>query len=397
MKCEWKSSTIENVCSLVTDGSHFSPKSVSHGHYMVSVKDFTAYGFDFSNCRQISNEDYKKLEKSGCVPEYEDILIGKDGVRYFEDIIVYRQIERPALLSSIAILRCDTKEILPDFLYYLMRNPAFKQNIKDNYGSGSAIPRIILKDFKRMLIDYPCISKQSQIVSVLRSLDDKIGLNNKINENLYTLVKSIFSEYFLNLSSIPNDWKKGSLLDIANYLNGLAMQKFRPKEGEAGLPVLKIKELRQGFCDSNSEVCSSNIKPEYIIRDGDVIFSWSGSLLVDIWSGGTCGLNQHLFKVTSDIYDKWFYYLWTVHHLDRFIGIAADKKTTMGHIKREDIAKAEILIPSDKDYKKVGCVLKPLFELIITNKIEAQKIAKLRDTLLPKLMSGEINVADVHF
>lgn len=192
---------------------------------------------------------------------------------------------------------------------------------------------------------------------------------------------------------IPNDWEKGSLLDIANYLNGLAMQKFRPKEAEVGIPVLKIKELRQGSCDASSELCSPNIKPEYIIKDGDVIFSWSGSLLVDIWCGGTCGLNQHLFKITSRVYNKWFYYLWTAYHLDRFIALANDKATTLGHIKRGELAKADVIIPSQKDYEKIDSVMNPLFELIITNRIEARKLARLRDAILPKIISGEIDIS----
>ena len=173
------------------------------------------------------------------------------------------------------------------------------------------------------------------------------------------------------------------------------MQKFRPQNDEVGLPVLKIKELRQGSCDASSELCSPNIKPEYIVHDGDVIFSWSGTLLVDIWCGGTCGLNQHLFKVSSETYDKWFYYLWTAHHLERFIAIAADKATTMGHIKREDLVKAEILIPSKEDYVEMSSILSPIVELIISNRIESRKLAVLRDELLPKFMSGEIDVSDV--
>ena len=175
----------------------------------------------------------------------------------------------------------------------------------------------------------------------------------------------------------------------------LAMQKFRPQGHEIGLPVLKIKELRQGSCDDSSELCSLSIKPEYIIHNGDVVFSWSGSLLVDIWCGGTCGLNQHLFKVTSDVYDKWFYYLWTAHHLARFIAIAADKATTMGHIKREELAKAEVLIPCEEDYTSFNSIMQPIFELIISNRIESRKLAALRDELLPKLMTGEIDVSDV--
>ena len=395
MTYEWNHSTINDVCVLVTDGSHSSPKSVNDGKYMVSVKDFTDYGFDFASCRMISNDDYETLKRNGCVPQIDDILIGKDGARFFEDIIIYRQREKPALLSSIAILRCDKSKILPDFLYYVLRTPSFRQDVKDNYGSGSAIPRIILKDFKRMMVSYPSLEKQQAIISVLTAIDSKIQANTEINDNLYAQAKAIFDNHFINIDAIPAGWRKGNLLDIANYLNGLAMQKFRPQGNEIGLPVLKIKELRQGSCDDSSELCSLRIKPEYIIHDGDVIFSWSGSLLVDIWCGGTCGLNQHLFKVTSDIYDKWFYYLWTAHHLARFIAIAADKATTMGHIKREELAKAEVLIPCEEDYTSLTSIMQPIFELIISNRIEGRKLAVLRDELLPKLMSGEIDVSTV--
>ena len=110
-----------------------------------------------------------------------------------------------------------------------------------------------------------------------------------VNDNLYSQAKAIFAERFINIESLPDGWQKGSLLDIADYLNGLAMQKFRPLDGEVGLPVLKIKELRQGSCDASSELCSPSIKPEYIIHDGDVIFLGSGSLLFDFGGGGLLG------------------------------------------------------------------------------------------------------------
>lgn len=173
------------------------------------------------------------------------------------------------------------------------------------------------------------------------------------------------------------------------------MQKYRPTADEIGIPVLKIKELRQGCCDDNSELCSPSIKSDYIIHDGDVIFSWSGSLLVDFWCGGTCGLNQHLFKVTSNIYDKWFYYSWTNYHHQKFAAIAADMATTMGHIKREELAKSIVLIPSRSDYERIGGLLAPLYDLVISNRIEISKLASIRDTLLPRLMSGELDVSDI--
>ena len=284
----------------------------------------------------------------------------------------------------------------PQFVYYLATSPFFRNiAIKSMVGS-SGRQRVQQGVLDELILTVPRkVEDQAKIGRVLSELDDKIALNNEVNDNLYAQAKAIFDNHFVNIDAIPAKWRKGDLLDIANYLNGLPMQKFRPQGNEIGLPVLKIKELRQGSYDDSSELCSLSIKPEYIIHDGDVIFSWSGSLLVDIWCGGTCGLNQHLFKVTSDIYDKWFYYLWTAHHLARFIAIAADKATTMGHIKREELAKAEVLIPCEEDYMSLSSVMQPIFELIISNRIESRKLAALRDELLPKLMSGEIDVSAV--
>jgi len=282
-----------------------------------------------------------------------------------------------------------------DYLYYLICSPLVRDAAIKSMVGSSGRQRVQIDVVQNLEIDLPSITEQRKIGALLRFLDDKCQLNNKINDNLYAQAKAIFAQRFTDIETIPDGWKKGSLLTIANYLNGLAMQKYRPNGDEVGLPVLKIKELRQGSCDNSSELCSPNIKPEYIIHDGDVIFSWSGSLLVDIWCGGTCGLNQHLFKVTSETYDKWFYYLWTAHHLERFIAIAADKATTMGHIKRGELAKAEVLIPSDEDYKEIGSLMNPIFDLIVANRIEARKLAELRDSLLPRLMSGEIDVSEV--
>ena len=281
--------------------------------------------------------------------------------------------------------------LLSKWVKYYIDSPYGQSYIEQNLNT-TVQPTLNIKSLEKMSIPLYDTEYMKKIVLLLSSLDEKIAINRAINENLYAQAKEIFDDLFINLDAIPLGWRKGNLLDIANYLNGLAMQKFRPHGDEISLPVLKIKELRQGLCDNSSELCTSSIKPEYIIQDGDVIFSWSGSLIVDIWCGGTCGLNQHLFKVTSDNFDKWFYYLWTAHHLARFIAIAADKATTMGHIKREELAKAEVLIPCEEDYKSISSIMQPIFELIILNRIESRKLAALRDELLPKLMSGEIMV-----
>lgn len=282
-----------------------------------------------------------------------------------------------------------------DFIYYLVCSPLVREPaIKSMVGSSGrqSVQTDVVQNLEIMVPDY---EEQKQISGILKSLDDKIVANTEINKNLLEQAQSIFTQEFLMLDRIPDGWQESSLLGIADYLNGLAMQKYRPKDDEQGLPVIKIKELRQGSCDFNSELCSPSIKPEYIVHDGDVIFSWSGSLLVDLWCGGTCGLNQHLFKVTSSTYDKWFYYAWTNHHLQKFAAIAADMATTMGHIKREELSKAEVLIPSQSDYDRIGGLLAPLYDLVIANRIVNRKLASLRDELLPQLMSGQLDVSEV--
>lgn len=162
------------------------------------------------------------------------------------------------------------------------------------------------------------------------------------NDYLTQLLDACFYQLINNESP---SWSVASLLDIASYKNGLEMQRFRPADNDPGLPVLKIRELGQGHCGKEAERCRSDINESVTVHDGDLIFSWSGTLLLDFWAGGDAGLNQHLFKVTSNSYPSWFYYMWTKHHMKRFIALAKDRVTTMGHIKRSALEQSEVLIP----------------------------------------------------
>ncbi len=298
------------------------------------------------------------------------------------------------IAQDMVAFRVNSDVVYNKYLFAVLRSERIQKQITATT-VGDVIPHFKKQQLKELLIPVPPMNIQKCIGDYYYLFCEKEELNKQINKNLLEQAQSIFTQEFLMLDRIPDGWQESSLLGIADYLNGLAMQKYRPKDDEQGLPVLKIKELRQGSCDFNSELCSPSIKPEYIVHDGDVIFSWSGSLLVDLWCGGTCGLNQHLFKVTSSTYDKWFYYAWTNHHLQKFAAIAADMATTMGHIKREELSKAEVLIPSQSDYDRIGGLLAPLYDLVIANRIENRKLASLRDELLPQLMSGQLDVSEV--
>lgn len=264
-----------------------------------------------------------------------------------------------------------------------------------------------VKNLNEMPIPFYSKEYTSNVVKILSSLDRKIELNNKINADLEEMAQAIFKNWFVDfepfkdgkfvdseLGMIPEGWKVGRLTEIASYMNGLAMQKFPPENNEDSLPVLKIKELGQGFCGTDSDRCSCNIKDECKIHNGDVIFSWSGTLLVDVWCGGDCGLNQHLFKVTSKDYPKWFYYYWTKHHLQEFIHIAKDKAVTMGHIKRGHLEEAMVAIPDNDSMEKAHELFEPILSKMISLRLESSRLSLLRDTLLPRLMSGELEVPE---
>lgn len=391
MKSEWTYRPLGELVSFASGGTPSKKRDDYWGGTIpwISAKTLKTENIDTSDLF-ITEEGLKAGSK---IAPKGSILLLTRGSGLFNGIPIARVEKDVAFNQDIKCLD-SYGEVENEFIFYWLLSQ--KDYLMAKVGvTGIGAGKFDLDFLQKLMIPIPSERERKSIVGFASSISEKIRCNAKVNDNLYAQVKAIFSENFLNLDFLPDGWKTGNLLDIADYLNGLAMQKYRPKDGETGLPVLKIKELRQGICDASSELCSPSIKSEYIIHDGDIIFSWSGSLLVDIWCGGTCGLNQHLFKVTSNNYDKWFYYLWTAHHLGRFIAVAADKATTMGHIKREELKKAEVIIPSKCDYKRIRTLIKPLFDLIISNRIENRKLTALRNILLPKIMSGEIDVSDI--
>ena len=309
------------------------------------------------------------------------------------------------IAQDMMAFRLKSDLVYNKYLLAILRSREIQSFIMNNQ-VGTIIPHFKKEQLKTLMIPLPEMHIQKRIGDLYFNFSEKTEINRRINENLEQQAQALFKSWFVDfepfkngefveseLGMIPKGWRVASLSSIADYVNGLAMQKYRPEEGENGLPVLKIKELGQGSYDANSEYCSpSKIGDKYIINDGDIIFSWSGTLLVKIWCGGKCGLNQHLFVVVPNDYPRWFVYLWTKHHLDNFIRIAKDKAVTMGHIKRGELDKALVVIPSNDELQKIDALMKPIHQQYIQNELQSRRLAELRDTLLPRLMSGEFDI-----
>ncbi|WP_334090139.1 restriction endonuclease subunit S [Helicobacter typhlonius] len=292
--------------------------------------------------------------------------------------------------TEFIILR--EKENISDkhFLYYLARSENFRETAIKSMTGSSGRERVQIEVIKDYEFSLPPLETQHKIAEILSSLDDKIDLLHRQNKTLESLSLTLFRHTFIDNPN-RNEWEEKPLSEIADFLNGLACQKLPPQNEINRLPVLKIKELREGITES-SDWATSEVDSKYIVQNGDVIFAWSASLMVKVWAGKKCVLNQHLFKVSSKEYPKWFYYFWCLYHLQEFISIALAQATTMGHIKRTDLDNAICSIPPKDFLDSVDKQISPIFEKIQGNSKQIQNLESLRDIMLPKLLSGEMEV-----
>ena len=313
----------------------------------------------------------------------------------------------------------DFKGNYPRFISYFLRGLDFLA-----YSDKAAVPGLNRNHLHKASIRFPTnLSEQRAIAHILGTFDDKIELNRRINATLEAFTSALFVSWFVDfepvrakaegrdprvpkpiadllppnfesseLGKIPSGWIVRSLDEIARFMNGLVMQKY-PPEGGRSLPVVKIAQLRSDNLNG-ADLASADIDSNYIVHDGDILFSWSGSLECVLWAGGEGALNQHLFKVTSATHPRWLSYLGIHLHLDGFRHIAAGKATTMGHIQRHHLSAAKLAVPSRDLLNAMGAVFEPLVESTWHRNVQSRTLAVMREMLLPKLISGDLRIKD---
>lgn len=302
------------------------------------------------------------------------------------------------------------------FLKYvlLLENEALHR-----FSHGSTHKTIYYPELKAFHICLPPIEEQQRIAECLEILDRKITVNEAAAETLTALAKTVFSSWFVKFDPVwaniegremdhvspetqelfpsgfgddglPAGWTERGLDEIATFLNGAALQKYPAIDQEDSIPVIKIAELRSGVTKKTGRA-SPNVPEKFHIQAGDILFSWSGTLMQTIWTGEDGALNQHLFKVSSTIAPRWFHFYAVEHHMNEFRAIAASKATTMGHIQRHHLADAKIAWPPEQLLSKADYILKPIFDGYCNKLIQCEDLRKTRDALLPELLSGRIS------
>jgi len=317
--------------------------------------------------------------------------------------------------TGFATLDVIDPRVNSKYLYYLLtQNSVISQLQSIGENSTSSYPSIRPEDIGNLSFMFPDINIQNKIADILTSIDKKIQINNRINQELEAMAKTLYDYWFVQFDfpdqngkpykssggkmvynpelkrEIPEGWGVDSLWNIANFYNGLAMQKYRPDTNEDDyLPVIKIREMMNGF-SKDTEKARLDIPTEAVVERGDILFSWSATLEVIIWGKERGALNQHIFKVTSDTYPKSFIYFELKSYLKVFKAIAELRKTTMGHITQDHLKQAKIVVPPIEIISKLDAKLQPIMlkQQILENQNE--ELTQLRDWLLPMLMNGQV-------
>ncbi|RAK19604.1 type I restriction enzyme S subunit [Flavobacterium aquaticum] len=416
---------LNTVCERITDGSHYSPVGIDNGLPMLSVKDMEHNGFSYLDCKYISEEEYDKMLRNDCVPLLNDVLIAKDG-SYLKHVFVIKEEKKQAILSSIGILRPNLKKISPDYLKYYLHSNSVKETVAKKYVSGSALPRIILKNFGEIDIIYKPLLEQQKIAKVLSDLDAKIELNNKINAELEAMAKTLYDYWFVQFDfpnangkpyktsggkmvwneelkrEIPEGWEVKELGNELSIQRGISYKSSEIKGDGVSMISLNSFNLDGTYKPEGIKKFSGKYAEKNLISEGDLLIAITdvtrnadiiGKAIIvpDYYSELVISMDIAKVIPSKKLTESYLMMLFNSNHYHNYIKWYASG-TIVLHLNldgmfwyKAEIPPKELLYEFDKIYKSIS-------KRIAETKKQNQELASLRDWLLPMLMNGQVTV-----
>ena len=419
------------------DCDHKTPAAKETGRPYVGIPQMTTGRVDFSTARRISEEDFVTWTRKTKYQKNDIILSRRTnpGVTAVDDTDTDF-----ALGQNLVLLRADGKRVFPPFLRWLVRTPEWWEEIDKFINVGAVFSSLRCGDVPKFELTIPPLTEQISINRVLRPFDNKIELNQRLNETLEALAQAIFKDWFVDFGPVrrkqegvtdpvailgglihdpvraaevaalfsdsfgddglPEGWGEESLLDIADWVNGAAYKNmhFVPADAD-GLPVIKIAELKAGITDK-TKFTNTDLGEKYRISDGELLFSWSGnpdtSIDAFVWSGGNAWLNQHIFAVrTNGKRSKPFLFTILKFLMPEFAELARNKQTTgLGHVTKSDMGRIQVPVTPQLLTQTFSELIDPIYDRMVLSLNENRTLAETRDYLLPKLMSGKVRICD---
>ena len=414
---EWKEVRLGDVCSELSDGLHKAPKFIEKGEYIfVNAKNlYNGYILDNDPTKKTSREEYLKYKKP----------LGKHTILYSIDgtignIARYRG-EKCVLGKGACYLNCNPQIVESSYLYYQLQGPHFKSYIH-LMSTGSTIKHISLKTMREYVFELPSLTDQRRIASILSSLDRKIELNNKINADLEEMAQAIFKNWFVDfepfkdgkfvdseLGMIPEGWKVSQIADIPHILEtgkrpkGGAVEKGIPSVGAEhvkGMCAYDYSKTKYINCEFAAKLKTGKINGYelMIYKDGGKpgYFIPNFSIFGEGYPFENCYLNEHVFKLDFDgnkEFNIFCYFFFKTEQIMSYFNAQGAKAAIPG-INKKDVENIYIFTPDNESVIKFGEFAYPLFKQMLKNAIENRTLSLLRDTLLPRLMSGELEVPE---
>lgn len=386
---EWKKTKISDIAEVIGGGTPSTKQSEYWGNDIpwLTPKDLSGYNKRYisNGERNISNEGLKN-SSARMLPVGSILLTSRAPIGYLA--IAEQDLCTNQGFKSLVLKPGNDSE----FFYYLLKNNI--EYIK-NMSSGSTFAEISGSQVKNLEFNLPPLETQQKIAKVLSAIDDKIELNNSINNNLEQQAQAIYKSWFVNFEPFggiaPDDWVQTDIYSIANIIYGAPFSSKKFNTEKIGKPIVRIRDLKSDQLITYTD----EIHPKgYLLQCGDIVVGMDGEFRPYIWGNDEAWLNQRVcvFENKNKL-DKAFIYFSIKPLLD--LVEKTEVATTVIHIGKNDFDKFQIKLPTRNILDKFGIITAPTIKLIAKNKIENKKLIHLRDTLLPKLMSGEIDVSNV--
>lgn len=392
MTSNWEIVKAEDFCFTVTDGTHDSPKAKENGHYLITSKHLAPYNIDFSSAKKISEEDYQKVIKRSPVEQWDILfsMIGTIGITYIE-----KNTAIDYACKNMGIFKFNGDKNKAYWLYYYLQTPQAKEYILGHL-RGTTQQYLPLGSLREFPIQVPSAEIRNNITSILRSLDDRIAVNTAINENLEQQAQALFKAWFVDFEPfggvMPDDWRMGTLSEICGYskdkvdIDDLTLDTYYSTENmqpnrQGAVQATTLPTIKQTTACKKGDVLISNIRPYF-------------KKILYCFSDCGCSTDVLCFVPNKTDYSA---FLYCALYADKFFDymVAGSKGTKMPRGDKQQIMVYPICIPSAEYIEKFNQAVAPMLETVYTNRIEASNLANLRDTLLPKLMNGEIDVSAV--
>lgn len=401
MNCKWKMVTVQDLIDAQMieepkDGNHgnIHPKStdyVTQGIPFIMANDLVNGRVDYQHCAYISEKQAKTLKKGFSRPG--DVLLTHKAT-IGRTAIVTDDYETIILTPQVTYYRTK-KGILNRYLKYYF-DCAYFQSILANWaGAGSTRAYLGISAQKKLPILLPPLEIQKKIAKVLSALDDKIELNNQINKNLEEQAQALYNSWFVDFEPfggvMPADWAQADIYSLAEVIYGAPFaSKYFNNTGD-GIPIIRIRDLKeQKFITYTTEKHSKG----YLLQKGDIVVGMDGEFRPYIWGNSQAWLNQRVcvFKNKRPNGKAFLYY--TIKPL--LLAIEQTQvATTVIHIGKKDFDLFKVALPANEILDKFDNITTPIIDQIVQNTFENKILCDIRETLLPKLMSGEIDVDNV--